>query len=549
MGEIPQKRITAMSNVLRTTPDDDELGLLFAISEGFDEIKRVKEEWRVEDLEREAEKREAVELEKIKSLEKLRSEVIEEQQDDFFNEGEDLPGAFGESQGTRWSLLLYFKSLGSTKEKRLVAIIAYGACIIALCAGLTLIALQYAEARASKSRAIQFVDKSSLVLPDIHVCNTASSFPPFLHLPTEKHVGSPTTWIDTVLLPGKKGTVIHYPETHNRGIFKQMKMIGLNRFGKECVPTSKADPVIFMDELKNPPSCFYCWYIARTPPLVINKKFGTINERTQYANAFTMRVSRMRLVEKCRIVFATPSANELYAFRSMIIKHADKLESKGIMDFNGINATDPKNWDLLFPRFRRSILDFAVRDVFDMYCNVYLFSDFFFPASDTNIRYQFVPSTHHGNVGLWVRVGRGPYFPPDYDEWVQVVNRRMSKGGGGVVAENELKRWYLSRGDMLTTYSNTTLNTQLVQYSSQSPGSIMEINLEKALVQSIEVYSARVHNTDLKRVDTRGVDYIYILRIGFAKFVTRYETDMFVSPILMRFKRRSVERNLLQNDS
>eukprot|EP00171_Calliarthron_tuberculosum_P010513 IDg10513t1 len=40
------RHINVMSRVLRTTPENDDLGLLYAISEGFNEVEKIKEDWR-----------------------------------------------------------------------------------------------------------------------------------------------------------------------------------------------------------------------------------------------------------------------------------------------------------------------------------------------------------------------------------------------------------------------------------------------------------------------------------------------------------------------
>lgn len=574
------KRINVISDVLRTTPDNDNLGLLFAISEGFNEIEKLEENWRIVKQAEEEEYNDNEEF--IAQLLNLDDEIVpahepagiqrgglrtltgnsdaEETEADSLVEND---GIFATERPPFWNLKVVLKSFGSTREKRIVATVAWLVCVISLIIGLVIISQEFMESRSSKSKAIRYTAESSLVLPDLQICNVATSFPPFVHLPTKEFVGQPTTWVDALILPGPGTKVVKYPQTHNASILPQVRISEFSRDGKTCQAGGKADPVKFARETHYPPSCFYCLYIKRDPGIVIkNTRFDSTN----YFKRLVLRVSRSRLTEKCRLSFATPSFNERRAFRAIISSHGHELERRGILDFGGMNISNPEDSDKLFPAFRSITRDFSVRDVIDMYCNVYLFSGYFYPATKGEIRYKFMLAQNR-LVGRWHRSGRGPYFPAHYEEWFQILTKRSNLNGtiGG-----ELKDFYISRADVIVSFTNATESGYLQQLSAQHPGSIAEINLEKAKLKGKEVYSGLSLNTELRRVDTRGVDYVYIMTIGFREFVTREETDqatmsatrfladffglislfldisvytVFVAPIVMRFKRRQIRES------
>ncbi len=476
-------------------------------------------------------------------------------------------GSFGTRRSGTWNIGVYIRSLGSTKEKRLVAVIAWLVCVISMMVGLVIIASQYAESRNSKSRAIQYTVASVLSLPNILACNTHSSFPPFPSLPNKHFQGTPTSWIDTVLMPGEDGEVIKYPHTHN---IKQISLVSIDRRGSRCKPLGLADPVAFNNEARYPPRCFYCWAIARKPPIILKKKYGTMQQRTKYVNSLIIRFSRSRLLEKCRLAFATPSPDEKRVFAAIIIKHAAQLEKRGTLDFAGFNASDPEHAKILFPIVRYNVNDYFVRDVFDMFCNVIMFSGYYYPATQADVRYKFHPDVKRTS-GVWQRSGKGPYYPSDFTKWHHLMQLQTSYNGniGG-----EGKEFFLTRGDYLITYTNTTEFNELQQLSQQEPGTITEMMLSKALVQGKEVYSSQSLSTRMMRNRGSGVDYFYIVKAGFAKFVVRSERDqvttsttsfladffglislfldvsvytVFVAPIVVRFKRRSIKQEIQQS--
>lgn len=600
-NEKPARRMTVMSDILRTTPENDNLGLLFAISEGFDSIKRIKDEWQAEDdalggarrfcfddignsrdsnrgpfvfdagPNYESRRSDQITNDGMRAHRTaLRNAVYSDENDESEEEVEEnqvQEGSFSTQGSSTWNIGVLIRSLGSTKEKRIVAVIAWLICVISMLVGLVIIAMQYSESRNSKSRAIHYTIASELSLPTVMACNTYSSFPPFLDLPNKKYHGLPTSWIDKVLLPGHKGKVIQYPQTHE---MKQISLITIDRRGRKCKPLGLADPVTFNIEARHPPRCFYCWTFSRSPPIIVKRKYGTVQQRTKYVNSLMIRFSRSRLLEKCRMIFSTPSPDEKRVFLSILRPHLEELEKRGILDFGGLNASDPKNVQLFFPANRKPTNDYFVRDVFDMYCNVILFSGYFYPATNVDVRYKFHVAGDLG-IGTWQRAGRGPYYPPDLAKFFfglqQRVHRNASVGG-------EEKDLFFRRGDYMETYTNTTEFNQLVQLNQQAHATISEIMLDKALVQGKEVYTPRAFSTQLHSDDISGVDFFYVMKIGFDKFVVRSERDqvttsttsfladffglislfldvsvytVFVAPIVMRFKRRSIRQEIEQS--
>lgn len=594
------RHINVISNVLDTTPDNDDLGLLYAISEGFHAIEKIKEDWRIAEEEKGPgyesvadESKPGSATEDVITIQDTESSsgkrfnaghsIDDENQGvvtqdgiqlhrtgsrhQVSNETDELivtQGAYGTSRPAFWSLGVYLQSLGSTKAKRLVATIAWSVCFVSLIIGLIMISLEFMESRNSKSKVIRYTSETSLTLPDLQICNVDSSFPPFVHLPSKKYVGLPTTWVDAVIFPGAQSKVIKYPQTHNESVFTQLRVTAFNRKGSSCDAGGKADPVKFQRETHTPPDCFYCMYIKRNPAITIKKKYGTMSDHTNYVSSLVLRMSRSRLVEKCRHSFAPPSLNEFRVFRAIIGPHGPALQRLGILNFGGMNVSDPKDAEILFPLFRQITRDFSVRDVLDMYCNVYLFSGYFYPATKGEIRYKFIV-THKGRAGLWQRSGNGPYFPPHFEEWFHFVSKQSNPNGtiGG-----EKTGFIVSRGDIIVSFTNATEAGNLHQLSWQYADTITGVSLKRSLIKGKEAYSGFFLNTKMHRVYTGGVDFVYIVKIGFEKFVTRAEADqttmsmtryladffglislfldisvytVFVAPIVVRIKRRRIK--------
>ncbi len=589
--------MTVISDILKTIGSEDDLGLLYAISEGFVELRKYEEEDAL--LSESQNKSNSIQEGGASTTvgeyfcampstfeDKNENSLSPSQQDGSgFAEGpnlqrtyskhaiyrdrqvtdEELPneGMFGTARAPTWSLGVYFRSVGSTREKRAIAMTAWTVCALSLLVALVFISHDFVASRNSVSKAVRYQGVPSLQLPDIQICNIDTSFPPFTYLPNKDFVGQPTTWIDTILYPGKGMRVVKYPDTHNSSIATQVKVLALDQYGAECKAQEKADPITFFLEMQNPPACFYCMYIKRSPAIVIESSSGTlIHQDSEAGNSLVLRLSRSRLLEKCRLSFAPPSPNEKRAFRALIERHAEELEKRGTLDFGGLNVSDPRDAEILFPAFRTRVQDYYVRDVTDMYCNVYLFSGFFYPATRGDVQYKF-NLFNAGNIGIWQRSGRGPYFPPNYAEWFQVLTMRSNQNNtiGG-----ELKKFYVSRGDMIVAFTNASESGRLQQIASQNPGSLSEIALEQAVIKGKEIYTGHALYTDLKMVDARGVDFVYLLKFGFREFVTKtvsdqmtasttaYLADVFglislfmdvsvytviVAPIVMRFRRQS----------
>lgn len=588
----PKRRITALSEILSDPQLNDEAKLLRAVAEGYEQIRKIEKEDALMGCEIDKGTIESVgdafcaAPSTVQRIEKFQDggagpsagpnllrtntkhaiyEEAEEEKGDT-----DGEGMFGTAKAPGWSLGVYFRSVGSTREKRVIAWTAWIVCFLSLLVALVFISTDFVESRNSVSKAVQYQEVGSLPLPDLQICNVDTSFPPFFNLPNKDYVGFPTTWIDTILYPGKEPRAVRYPDTHNKSLAPQVQVVALNQYGAECQGPDKADPLAFFFEMQNPPSCFYCIYIKRSPAIVIDASSGTLSHLTSKAgNSFAVRISRSRLLEKCRLSFAPPSTNEKRAFRTLIRRHGVELEKQGILDFGGMNVSDPSTENVLFPAYRARVQDFYVRDVMDMFCNVYLFSGFFFPATRGDIRYKF-NRIGSADVGIWQRSGRGPYFPPNYAEWFQVLtmqsNRNNTIGG-------ELTKYYVSRGDMMVVFTNASASGRLHQIASQNPGSLSEIALHQAVIKGKQIYSGHSMYTDLKMVDARGVDFVYMLVFGFSDFVTKivsdqvtasstaYLADVFglislfmdvsvytaiVSPVLMRYRRRMIRAEVAE---
>lgn len=103
-----------------------------------------------------------------------------------------VPGIFGTTtKPGRFSLGNYLHSVGSTKEKRIVALSAWVLSTAGLIVALCFVTKDFLESKRELSSAVRYSSSESLELPNLFFCNVDVSFQPFLGLP-DGYPGMPT---------------------------------------------------------------------------------------------------------------------------------------------------------------------------------------------------------------------------------------------------------------------------------------------------------------------------------------------------------------------
>lgn len=434
-----------------------------------------------------------------------------------------IPGLFGtRTKPMRYSLARYLESVASTREKRIVAVLAWILCTIGLLISLSFVTLDFLQSRNESTNTLRITSSNSLKLPHIFLCNTDSSFPIFLELPNDEYFGEPYTWLDFLTLPSSQISA-SYPDTQE---MPQVSVTTLDRRGNECSVPKVANPVTFYNELRVPPECYYCLAILRSPALILkNTQHESRDSKNKLAtnplpDKLSLKLSQSQYIHLCKaasIFGLQPPVRK--ALVAKFASHFTNLIGRGTLDFNGwTNWTDDQ---LLWPTERSygSVRDTTVYDIVDLCCNVYLFSGYFFPASEGQIQYRFDNSTKK-----WLRSGEGPFYPQDMGEFYDIA-RAFPEETNSMIAEEEYdnRTRYVSKA--IHVFTNQSARAGLTLLGTVRETSMSNIFLERSITRGHESFTGRVLSSSLETVDIRGVNYVFYLSFAFETFLTRLVTD------------------------
>lgn len=335
-------------------------------------------------------------------------------------------GLYGSKAAPPFSHILskYFAGVGSTREKRAVAISAWLLTIISLIVCLVLVTRDFFNSQDEAASALSYKLTEFLDIPDTYICAQQVAFPDFEQLPTTKFPGKPYMWVDSIKMPGTNSSLENYPKTLSN---QNIEHVNIDAFGKSCNSTGLvfADAKSFWSTLYEPPRCFNCILVKSNPAIRVMR--SDVESQTlaaldnaAIASSFAVEVSQSNVVHSCRERRNGLVSSTYYVLLGEIIKHFNALRAKGILD---LGDAEPRNIEdekyIYFPRYRVSPIfgyeDFVCGDVADLFCNVYLFSGFFYPAAPSQqIAYKFNAKSRRWNRSPQ---SQGPYVPPRYEDW------------------------------------------------------------------------------------------------------------------------------------
>lgn len=389
----------------------------------------------------------------------------------------------------------YFATVGSTREKRLVAISAWIITIVVLFVCLVLVTKDFINSNKEGTISLSHVLEDSLDIPDTYICAQEVSFPNFAQLPTPAFPGTPYFWVSSVKVPGIASPTKYYPETLAH---PNVELVNVDKFGKPCNASglTYADAESFWNSEKASPLCFNCILVKSRPSISIlrselARRSDLALEDAAVASSFAIEVSQNSILQSCKASRGGLQLYTLHGLRDLIIKHLDGLQSRGIVDFGSEKPRSREELERFYIPQKRDLdlfiyKDYLCEDVADFLCNTYLFSGYFYPVPPT----QQIAFLFNSKTRRWDRKpgSKGPYFPPKYEDWFK---HPQLKSDGSVVPYQALVG--LSKFEN-PTFLLTNSSQDLALRSTRSSNVVkLLVNGSKASGDPLKQISASAH--------------------------------------------------------
>lgn len=228
----------------------------------------------------------------------------------------------------------YFATVGSTKEKRLIALSAWVITVVGLIVCLMFVTKDFLSSKSESMIAVHFVSTPKLDLPEVFLCKPQQAMPMFWET-EEGFFGEPSFWVDSVTTPGNDSTITktRYPETHLLG---NLESVIVDQYGIECTDPGLqlANATRYFNGITQPLKCFPCVHFKRDP-------VTSIEEHARGKRQFlALEVANDIAVQTCRRTRYGMEGTAKHALIELILTHSDALQSRGILDFSGIKPQE-----------------------------------------------------------------------------------------------------------------------------------------------------------------------------------------------------------------
>lgn len=239
------------------------------------------------------------------------------------------------------SIANYFKTVGSTHEKRITALTAWGVSVIGLIVCLVFVTKDFISSKSEAMVAVRFSIEDVVQLPELFICSTQRAFPvAWKHGGSEKlgDYGLPTQWVEILKMPGNDTEYIRYPDTHSH---PNIESVVVDRFGNSCENRSfhLADAKRFHDAYSDVPHCFPCVKIKSDPAVPVTRALVNRHLEDSEKSSLSIQVAQSRTVDAC----GSPRAGLLLSVKvdlmKMVVARAAELQRLGVVDFNGEDPT------------------------------------------------------------------------------------------------------------------------------------------------------------------------------------------------------------------
>lgn len=434
-------------------------------------------------------------------------------------------GFYGKAiKPSKWGLSNYLESVASTREKRIVAVSAWFLSLSGLIVALVFVTRDFLTSRKELSSAVRYEAHESMKIPSLYFCDFSTSFHPFIEYPTDTFKGQPLMWVDFVEGGDLEGRV-SFPKTHSMEQFKLMKV---DSMGNSCNQAAIMDVKVFEREQSVLPKCGYCLSLVRSPPINLFANQTLMTEdlisstNGSQKSHLSVRISRHSALKNCRLLRLGISRNILRFFKQEIKKNWRLLEERGILDYGGITPSDFNADGYLWPDYRAGYLnntyDINMIDLADMLCNVYFFSNFFYPAASHDIKYRF-----ERKYLLWERSGVGPYYPANLT--IEPILRGELEQHNGTLVEGIGAEKYEEQAtwasESIAVMTNQSQRGGFGLLSTLAPNEMVFLKMRQGFIRDLESFSAKNIRMVLDNGDVKLRNYIYFMDISFDSFLTR----------------------------
>lgn len=273
---------------------------------------------------------------------------------------------------------------------------------------------------SQKSVAIQIerTAPAPLQLPVITICNDLPNVPAFADLPSKEFHGLPLFAISAINRskgPSSSGnaTKIFYPQTLPQSKNSPVEDVVVAKDGKGFLQAERGfdvkreqESLYFIRDVGSDQNQyqgskgFYCFRIGLKDGEKIEPySFDSSSSLAQ--PAVQLKVFKLKMLGACRAQSLRTQFSILTAFMSELLLHAENLQERGILDFNGASFSVLQSESILV--YKR----FGPDAIADFFCNVYFFSGYFYPSADkANIKYRYNKNLN----SRWEQTGSGPYY-------------------------------------------------------------------------------------------------------------------------------------------
>lgn len=436
-------------------------------------------------------------------------------------EESETDGLFGtEKAAPAWPLDRFFNNETSTAhQKKIVALVAWFLSFTGLVAALFFLTRDFVTSSRKSTSTIQLISSKHLELPKLWFCSADTQLPMFVDLP-KIYKGQPLFWID-FLKGTRDGLNISFPDTRS---LPQVDYTTIGTTGINCNASKLMNAEVFYRENYEKPSCFHCLSIMRTPALTIDQEADPKSALEGLQTHAFFRLSQQSFLSHCRMSQWGMRIDIQRFFREEIKRYSRELKEKGILNFNGLDPTDRNNDGLLFPFLRygyhNTTVDFVVFDVVDMYCNVYMFSGFFYPSVPSDVRFTF-----NQYIFRWERTGNGPYYPKQFSEFYNSLGGPALTTVGDDIAFEDFRNRSMFLANALHVMTNASRKGGAETLAVLQPEEIATLAFTRTESKEREWYDTRVLTTKLQPGMTRTVNSVYFVDFRFESFFTNMVTE------------------------
>jgi hypothetical protein len=426
----------------------------------------------------------------------------------------------------------YAATVGSTQEKRVIAMTACAISIVGLFVALGFVTRDFLASKASAMTTVTYTASNKIELPDMYLCNRYSPIPPFPNQPSDQYPGEPLMWLPMIRLPGNASKATDHP---NPVVYRNVDVKSVNSFGKTCTGNTaeEADPEAFEKYIGVEPECFFCFYIRNSPPIFIERApsdliAGDLGHTTNANRSLTVQLAHNGIVAACRNSRMGLAENMLTTLSGLITTHSAELQRRGILDFSNVLPTTGDNRKRLFPKTRMNNFtsDYICADVVDMICNTVLFAGYFYPSTASGmLSFKFNATTDH-----WARTGMGPYYPKVFTDmyrlpepWIQVLSGKLTDLYGIKLSDADAdKSNRLLLANSLQVYLNGSQNdSPLKQVAALEGNSVTRISFMRSDLYGHVGYQATTTNIVLHNVVNPLFSSAFTLHFTNKDFMTR----------------------------